>query len=155
MSREALGWGAVAFFGLMALDGLRDKTRARAAARRAQRAAEKVEQKARKKELLAARGADREALRARLGEYEATIAGLRRTTAEYLEQIRALHEQRDELAERVEQQASTIVGLQNELEGARANVGTRNPDAGQFHRLRALIAKELHPDHAPVGSLDR
>ena len=28
-------------------------------------------------------------------------------------------------------------------------------DVSQFHRLRALIIKELHPDHAPPGSVDR
>jgi hypothetical protein len=28
------------------------------------------------------------------------------------------------------------------------------PD-GQFRQLRALIVKELHPDHAPVDSVDR
>ena len=27
--------------------------------------------------------------------------------------------------------------------------------AGQFRKLRALIVKELHPDQAPEGSVDR
>ncbi|MBV9778183.1 MAG: hypothetical protein JO143_14175 [Acetobacteraceae bacterium] len=35
-----------------------------------------------------------------------------------------------------------------------AESGQPRPDS-QFRRLRALILKELHSDHAPAGSVDR
>jgi hypothetical protein len=31
---------------------------------------------------------------------------------------------------------------------------TSSPDDGRFRNLRALILREMHPDHAPAGSVD-
>ena len=47
-------------------------------------------------------------------------------------------------------QAARIQGLERGTDA-----GTGGTDAaGQFRRLRALLVKELHPDHAAAGSVD-
>lgn len=56
----------------------------------------------------------------------------------------------------LENRAAVIAGQSATIEelNAKLRTITTEPD-GQFRRLRALIVKEFHPDHAPEGSVDR
>jgi hypothetical protein len=102
------------------------------------------------------------------------IAGSRNLLTQASAEIARLNAERDALAAWGAQQEAIIVMVLAQLGAAQveatrwqeacrrmeklqpteANQATVEPD-GQFRRLRALIVKELHPDHAPADSVDR
>ena len=60
----------------------------------------------------------------------------------------------------IQDRDAAIVSLEARLAAAELqSLQAPRPSGGEnddrFHRLRALILSELHPDHAPPGSVDR
>jgi septal ring factor EnvC (AmiA/AmiB activator) len=81
------------------------------------------------------------------------------------EQETEIRELKRELVVRDEKIAQFQAGIRAITEASKAEIDRLNaqvrkmqasaPEDSRFRKLRALIVKELHPDHAPAGSVDR
>ena len=84
----------------------------------------------------------------------ATIASLRREVADYATKLGEQGREIARLMALVKQHEATLASLREEVH-RHADTLASSTDTGQFRSLRALIVKELHPDHTPEGSVDR
>lgn len=95
------------------------------------------------------------ALQGQLADRDQTIVTLRAGAATAAAEAAAMAGRLRGLEGTVAAQAARIQALQAASQGAHeAPSGGTGDAAGQFRRLRALLVKELHPDHAAAGSVD-
>jgi hypothetical protein len=88
-------------------------------------------------------------------ERDQTIATLRKQAATAAIEADAMEGRLRGLEATVGAQAARIRTLERDMKGTdAAPSGGTGDAAGQFRRLRALLVKELHPDHAVAGSVD-
>jgi septal ring factor EnvC (AmiA/AmiB activator) len=95
-------------------------------------------------------------------ELRVELAAKQECVAEQEAEIREL---KRELLARDEKIAQFQAGIRAITEASKAEIDRLNaqvwnmqasaPEDSRFRKLRALIVKELHPDHAPAGSVDR
>lgn len=87
----------------------------------------------------------------KLAEMQAKLTEAQELACATTETLAAIEADRD-------QYIGQVCRLRAELDALRAAKSTgsaSNDSDDKFRRLRAVIASELHPDHAPAGSIDR
>lgn len=119
-------------------------------------AADARRQKARVKPLSTERAEAAEAiLREQLGRADNQLASLKQALADKELAFAASQEMIGRLNSEVERMAALVEEQAARFQSMRAQSGSTSRDDTHFRRLRALIIRELHPDHAAPDSIDR